>query len=182
MAPPIMVTMAAGREGEWRIDTLRTITGEPLLAAARLAVLPGRHPSTDGAVWSLLGSTGAPRYTTQSEQAALVAVQPELGRAQATSGAMIALRKNDAWWSLAADQRRKIFEEDARHIAMSMRFLPAIARRLYHARELGQPFDFLTYFEFAPEHAAAFDELLAQLRASVEWRYVEREVELRLSR
>ena len=36
--------------------------------------------------------------------------------------------------------------------------------------------------EFAPQHAAAFDELLAELRATEEWRYVEHEVEIRVCR
>ena len=73
-------------------------------------------------------------------------------------------------------------EDKSRHIAGSMKYLPAIARQLYHCRDLGEPFDFLTWFEFAPEHEAAFDALLAELRASVEWAYVEREVEFRLKR
>jgi hypothetical protein len=63
-----------------------------------------------------------------------------------------------------------------------MAYLPRIARRLYHARELGEAFDFLTWFEFAPEHAEAFDELVEILRSRAEWGYVEREVEVRLSR
>ena len=45
---------------------------------------------------------------------------------------------------------------------------------------LGEPFDFLTWFEFAPEHTDVFDELLVKLRASEEWKYVEREVDIRL--
>ena len=56
------------------------------------------------------------------------------------------------------------------------------ARRLYHARELGEPFDFLTWFEFAPEHGAAFEELVRRLRGTEEWTYVEREIDLRLAR
>ena len=44
------------------------------------------------------------------------------------------------------------------------------------------PFDFLTWFEFAPEHAAAFDELVAMLRATEEWSYVEHEVDVRVVR
>jgi hypothetical protein len=40
---------------------------------------------------------------------------------------------------------------------------------------------FLPGFEFAPEHTQAFDELLLRLRASKEWQYVEREVEIRLN-
>ena len=60
--------------------------------------------------------------------------------------------------------------------------MTAIARRLHHARDLGEPFDFLTWFEFAPEHEAAFDDLLGELRASPEWTYVEREVDIRVRR
>ena len=63
-----------------------------------------------------------------------------------------------------------------------MSYLPAIARRLHHARDLGEPFDFLTWFEYAPEHADAFEALVAELRASEEWRYVEREVDIRCAR
>jgi hypothetical protein len=47
-------------------------------------------------------------------------------------------------------------------------------------RELGEPFDFLTWFEWSEEHSSLFDELLGALRATEEWTYVEREVEVRL--
>ena len=57
-----------------------------------------------------------------------------------------------------------------------------IARQLYHSRDFGEPFDFLTWFEFAPEHTVLFEDLLATLRASEEWTYVEREVDVRLAR
>ncbi len=65
-----------------------------------------------------------------------------------------------------------------------MMFLPAVARRLHHCRDLStaEPFDFLTWFEYEPADAAAFDDLAARLRASPEWAFVEREVDLRLER
>jgi hypothetical protein len=65
---------------------------------------------------------------------------------------------------------------------VSLPYLPRIARRLHHARELSERYDFLTWFEHAPEHAAAFDELVHTLRATEEWRYVEAEVDVRLTR
>jgi hypothetical protein len=83
---------------------------------------------------------------------------------------------------MAQDERRAIFEDRSRHIALSMKYLPAVARRLHHARDLGEPFDFLTWFEFAPEHEAVFDALLVELRASEEWKYVEHELDIRLTR
>ena len=84
--------------------------------------------------------------------------------------------------SLTQEERRAVFEDRSRHIADSMAYLPRIARRLYHARELGESFDFLTWFEFAAEHAGAFDDLLGLLRSREEWTFVDREVEVRLSR
>ncbi len=63
-----------------------------------------------------------------------------------------------------------------------MDYLPQVARRLHHCRDLGEPFDFVTWFEFAPEHEALFDDLAVRLRATEERRYVEREVDVRLLR
>ena len=67
-------------------------------------------------------------------------------------------------------------------LAISLEYLPAVARRLHHGRHLAEPFDFLTWFEFAPEDATRFDELVQRLRTTEEWSYVEREVDLRLAR
>jgi hypothetical protein len=40
----------------------------------------------------------------------------------------------------------------------------------------------LTWFEFAPGDEARFDELVALLRATEEWGFVEREIDIRLQR
>ncbi|HEV7802674.1 MAG TPA: chlorite dismutase family protein, partial [Burkholderiales bacterium] len=131
--------------------------------------------------WQLIGVPSSARYVNKDEKAQLVRKQAGLGRNEATCAALIPIRKSDAWWDLSQDERREIFEAKSRHIEDSMKYLPAIARQLYHARDLGQPFDFLTWFEFAPEHSAQFDELVAQLRQTAEWSFVEREVDIRLS-
>ena len=56
------------------------------------------------------------------------------------------------------------------------------ARQLYHSRDIGEPFDFLTWFEYAPQHSEAFEELVRKLRNTEEWRFVDREVDIRLER
>ena len=55
---------------------------------------------------------------------------------------------------------------------------------MHHCRDLGpdEPFDFLTWFEFAPSETEAFDELVDALRGSPEWDYIDREVDIRLVR
>jgi hypothetical protein len=64
---------------------------------------------------------------------------------------------------------------------IGLEYLPAVARRLHHGRDLGEPFDFLTWFEYTPDDAKAFEELVARLRDTEEWSYVEREIDIRLT-
>ncbi len=176
-----------GLRGTWAVERQSTVLGAPLPAAPMLDVIPpaaGVRPMNTGpeAAWTLRGFKSNERYTTRSEHERLAASQAPLNRAEAVCGALIPIRKNAQWWALSQDQRREIFEERSHHIGASMRYLPAIARSLHHSRDLGEPFDFLTWFEFSPEHSAAFDELAALLRATEEWKYVDREIDIRVRR
>lgn len=149
----------------------------------RLSVVEGlKTPAPPEASWLLRGVTSNERYVTRQEHAALAARQPALGRPEALSASLIPVRKTARWWDLSQDERRAILEERSKHIAIGMEYLPGVARRLHHSRDLGEPFDFLTWFEFAPAQASAFDELLQRLRATEEWTYVEREIEINLTR
>jgi len=171
---------AGGAEGAWTVTRVDAVIGDGLPIVPRLAIVRGPAPAP--ATWLLRGVSGHARYVERPEKAALDAVSPPLGRPEATRAALIPIRKSPAWWALPQDERRAVFEERSRHIADSLPYLPRVARRLYHARDLGEPFDFLTWFEFAPEHADAFEELVRLLRSREEWRYVEREVDIRVSR
>ncbi len=164
------------------VDRIDAVLGEALPAAERLAVLEWTAAVPAGSVWCLRGVAGQERYVTRAEHEALVARQPELGRPEATRAALIPIRKTGAWWDLAQDERRAIFEERSRHIATGLEYLPAVARRLHHCRDLGEPFDFLTWFEYGEADADAFEELVLRLRQTEEWTFVEREVDVRVSR
>jgi len=170
----------AGETGAWRIASVTGVSGEPLVAAARLAVVPAAVAPATAAAWRLDGVVSNVRYATRAEMGELRAQHAPLNRPQARRAALIPIKKSDSWWALAQDERRAIFEEQSHHTALGLKYLPQIARQLYHCRDIDQPFDFLTWFEYAPEHAAAFEELVAGLRATQEWRYVEREIDLRL--
>lgn len=182
MPPPLPVMFVAGGAGVWRIDRISPVIGDGLAGAPFLDVREGGRGHRPDGAWVLRGSTGNTRYTTRSEVDALAARQQGLGRPDATRAALIPIRKSEAWWALAQDERRAILEEQSRHIAIGLEYLPGVARRLHHSRELGEPFDFLTWFEYAPEHADAFEALVGRLRATPEWAYVDREVDIRLSR
>ncbi len=185
MPLPLHVAFIAGSSGMWRIERITAVTGDALPSAERLAVLEGlKAPTAPDAAggWVLRGTTSNARYTNRTEIDALATKQEMLLRAGATCAALIPIRKSSTWWELAQDERRAIFEDQSRHIRIGLEYLPAVARRLHHSRELAEPFDFLTWFEYAPEHAAAFEELVCRLRYTAEWHYVEREVDVRLSR
>jgi chlorite dismutase len=173
-----LFAFAGGWTGEWKVIRSRPVSGEALPPVDRLAVLSG--DARIDARWILRGVTSYERYVTFDEKRELAAKQPALGRPESTCAALIPIRKSSEWWQLAADARRAVLEDSSHHIRTGMRYLPAIARKLYHCRDLGEPFDFLTWFEYAPADRNAFEELVDMLRGTEEWQYVEREVDLRL--
>lgn len=179
--PQRLFHFSAGEQGPWQIQSNTALAGTPLPDALRLMITVETRDVPPGTTWRLQGATSNDRYVTRQEKDNLIAHQPELGRPSANCSALIALRKTSIWWELTQDERREIIEEQSHHIATGMRYLPAIARRLYHCRDLGtnQPFDFITWFEFSYTDTSAFDELLAVLRKSEEWNYVDREVDIR---
>jgi hypothetical protein len=180
-----LFSFVGGDSGPWCVTSAQAVTGEPLAQTARVLVVPdvvAGANSTTG--WVLRGITSNERYVVRSEKDQLLAKQQGLGRPEATCAALIPIRKSQAWWALTQDERRAIFEEQSHHTRIGLNHLPAVARKLHHCRDLSgnEPFDFLTWFEFAPEHEDGFNQMVAELRASPEWTYVEREVEIRLVR
>jgi hypothetical protein len=182
---PRLFTFVGGKTGKWSVVSLKTIVGDPLPAVERLDIVAGAVAALpDGGKWMLRGVTSNDRYVTRDEKQRLIEKQAALGRPEATHMALIPIRKNARWWALTQDERRALFEEKSKHIAVGLKYLPGVARRLHHCRDLGEsePFDFLTLFDFAEAEARAFDDLVAALRATEEWKFVEREVDIRLVR
>jgi chlorite dismutase len=175
-----------GRSGAWRVTRFAPVRGAALSPTPALSVVHSLSialpmlPSPTS--WRLAGVASHLRYTERDEKKRLDGVRAEIGRPEATHAALIPIKKSATWWELAQEERRQIFEDRSHHIAASLKYLPAIARQLYHCRDLGEPFDFLTWFEYAPADADAFEELVRTLRATEEWRYVEREVDIRMER
>lgn len=182
---PRLFTFVGGTTGVWTVTDIKSAVGEPLAMTQRLDIINGLvSVPPDGSKWILRGTTSNERYATRSEKDLMVAKQTALGRSEATCAALIPIRKNAQWWSLTQDERRSIFEDCSRHVQIGLKYLPAIARRLHHCRDLegSEPFDFVTLFDYAPSDSAAFEEMVSELRASEEWKFVEREVDIRMIR
>lgn len=179
-----LVAFVGGSEGSWHVERLDAVTGPGLPGVDHLAVVEGPTAASSfaGAAWVLRGAVSYERYVRRTEREELARRQAGLGRAEATHAALIPILKSSAWWTLSQDERRQIFEERSRHIATSLDYLPAVARRLHHGHDFGEPFDFLTWFEYAPAASEAFEQLVSRLRQTEEWTYVEREVDIRLLR
>jgi hypothetical protein len=182
---PRLFSFVGGQAGPWQTTSHRAITGDALPAADGLNIVPGDITTLPAdAMWVLRGATSNERYVTRPEKEQLLAKQPALGRPEANCAVLIPIKKSAAWWAMTQDERRRVFEEQSQHNRIGMDYLPAIARKLHHCRDLSreEPFDFLTWFEFAETHTGEFDKLLERLRATAEWKFVEREVEFRFRR
>ena len=180
---PRSTRFIGGNEGEWAVVSQRALLGPPVASVARVAMISGNSAEDPkDAVWILHGVATNDRYTTRKEKHSLVEKQAPIGRAEATRAALILLRKNADWWAMSQDERRAVLEEQSHHIAIGLRYLPAVARRLLHCRDLETeaPFDFLGFLDFAPADEAAFEDMLGQLRSTTEWSFMEREIDIRL--
>jgi len=157
----MFTTFRGGQSGGWQVTSITRVKGETLPKVAALSIVTSESialpllPAQTS--WRLAGVASHLRYTEKEEREKLAAVQAGLGRSEATHAALIPIRKSAAWWELTQEERRAIFEDKSHHIAGTLKYLPAIARQLFHARDLGMQFDFLTWFECAPEHASLFD-------------------------
>ena len=80
------------------------------------------------------------------------------------------------------DERRAIFGERSGHVSVGLATLPGVAHRLHHSRELGEPFDSVTWFEYASGHHGALGDMLDALRGTEGWDFVDREVDMRPTR
>ncbi len=178
-AQPLLIHFHGGDDGDWQVTSHQTIVGPAISAVNAVAISDASEHSAPA--WTLAGVVSNLRYTTAEERSALLAKQSGLGRPEARCAALIPIRKKASWWALAQDERRAIYERSS-HTPIGLKYLPAIARRLHHSRDLREPFDFLTWFEYAEHDESAFEALLARLRSTEEWHYVDREIDIRLTR
>jgi chlorite dismutase len=142
----------------------------------------GRLPVADA---PLIGATTHTVYTDAATRTELAQISAGESGPMAV---LIPIRKTPQWWALAPEQRQAyVMKGGAQgHLAIGRRYAARIYRRLYQSRYLpGSEWDFLTYFEFPPQEAAAFSDLLAELRdtdQNPEWAFVDREAEIWMRR
>lgn len=174
-----LITFNGGDTGAWKVTSLQAVSGEGLPMAPYIHIVKGEG-FVSPVKFQLRAFISNLRYTERSEKTVLDAHSIPLGNPSHTCAALIPIKKSEEWWKMTQEERRDIFERKSNHIANSVAYLPFISRQLHHCRDLGEEYDFITWFEFAPEHQDRFDELSAILRTSEEWKYVIRETDIRL--
>jgi chlorite dismutase len=142
-------------------------------------------PWSAAATHAYHGVTEHLHYTTAAQARLLDRdAVAELAPSESTIAVLIPMKKSDAWWRLAQDERNTYFQRSHAlegHTEIGLRLANRVYRRLYHCRALGEPFDFLTYFEFDQAHEPDFKELLRRLRdvkTNPEWSFVTDEFEI----
>jgi hypothetical protein len=176
----------------YRVDKIEGIRGE-----AGVSVKPGstlvrvetraKLPVTGEKAARLL-LQGVPQhleYMTRAQRDKLSS-RPEFPPSKDTVAVVIPIRKSDAWWALAHDERGVHFQQTEGkkgHTAIGTSYVDRIHRKLYHTRYAVETrdHDFITYFEFNRAHTDDFKRLLAALRDTArnpEWKYVDREYEI----
>lgn len=184
MTPTLFAAFAFGPSESFE-DTPATHRVDAVIGAAQpepgwlLVRTESEQPVESSLPLVYFGQTRPVQYTPADGPAS-----PDHAIGPFASGAkavIIPIRKSEAWWALPEADRRAHFAESAGHTHVGLPYIGHIHRRLYHSRGVGQGYDFVTYFEFAPEDADYFRQLLAGLRdrnRNPEWRYVEAEWEI----
>lgn len=178
-----LINFIGGDNGIWDVIRIETVSGDLIENVPKLDVVEGNLAEPDPqSRWVLHGIRSYERYVNKEEQEILNKKSPPLNRPDSNRAALIPIKKSSEWWDMSQEERRNIFEERSHHTELGLNYLPAIARRLYHCRDLGEdlPFDFLTWFEYSEEDSELFEELVINLRETEEWNYVEREIDIRL--
>src|SRR5215510_12495110 len=141
-----LIRFTGGSCGVWRVLAIRSVRGEGLPQVERIAVCRGSETAPLESRWTLSGVISNTRYVERPEEQELTLKQAPLSRSEATRAALIPIRKTAAWWNLTQEERRNVFENFFFQAAEGIRYLPSVARQLYHSRDIGEPFDFLTWF------------------------------------
>ena len=91
-----LVRFVGGDTGMWRVLSIRSVQGDGLPQAERVAVRRGDEPSSLESPWTLSGVISNIRYVERPEQQELTLKQAPLGRPEATMAALIPIRKTAA--------------------------------------------------------------------------------------
>jgi hypothetical protein len=168
-----------GTVGTWEVTQFTTRQGEPLAPVPRIDIINGQlgRPAISTS-WILSGLVRNTRYVSREE----FPLPGRVGSREPTCAALIPIRRSMEWWQLGHQVRREIQQTPSVFGARGLLTLSAMIHRWQHRRDLSEQFDGVTWFEYEARDSAAFDDLLADWRASEEWKFVDRECDIRLVR
>lgn len=171
-------TYVGGSSGAWKVTQSTVRSGEPLPAVTHIDIVQGRAEAPSGASWILSGLVRSTRYVSREDSPHRI----DPSHLDPTCAALILIRRSSEWWKLGTADQNELLQPPSRAANPGLRSLSSMLRRWQHRCDLSEQFDCVTWFEYEPRDATAFDDLLADWRGSEEWAYVDRECDLRLVR
>lgn len=176
-------TYVGGTFGAWEVTQLLSRRGDPLPQVTHVDIINGRLNRTPaGTAWILSGVVRNTRQVTREEFVPPGTSRTVCNFPAPTCAALIPIRRSLEWWQLDREARREMLNPPIKPPLRGLRHLSALIRDWQHRRDLSEQFDCLAWFEYEPRDSAAFDDLLADWRASEEWKFVDRECDIRLVR
>jgi len=171
-----------GNGGAWSVTSASALSGLPLARVTHIDIVRGPLSRTPpGTAWVLSGLVRNTRYVSREDFETRAPEIPHAPKSTAMCAALIAIRRSKQWWELGHQVRREILETQSDLWTAGLHYLTGMVRRWQHRRDLSEQFDCVTWFEYEPHDAEAFDKLLTAWRASEEWSYVARECDIRLA-
>ena len=179
-------SFVAGDRGRWEVTSVAPVIGETLEWVPFLEIRNEylMNVPVDFS-WLLRGITSTRRYTNNVQQVNTMAAQPQLGRPEATCAALIPVRKSREWWDMTFEERKQIFESN------SIRY-PKIrtVRNICPASHASSTIAVIWASRLISWHGSntrprtpLLSRILSQLSGlQKEWKYVDREVDVRLVR
>src|SRR4051812_39890428 len=125
----MFTTFRGGNSGAWQVISQKPVKGQALAQVPCLSVIHSEAialpliPSQTA--WRLAGGARHVRYVERGEKPARPAGQAARGRPGAGRAALTPTRKSAAGGAPPRGARRAIFEDKPRHIAASLKYLPA---------------------------------------------------------
>jgi len=88
-----------GNSGKWKVTDNITVKGESIEDVSHIKIVPSTLEKSKEGIWAYKGIISNTRYVERDELTNLQAVQPEMGRKEATCASFIAMNKSDEWWA-----------------------------------------------------------------------------------
>lgn len=171
-----------GMSGAWRVTSIVTHSGQSLPNATHVEIANGDFGRTPaGTAWVFHGVARNTRFVTREEPRRSTSDLTPVPHFGESCAALILVRRSPDWWRLTQGDRNEVLELPSGRLRQRINILPSLLRLMPRRNAMPETFDSVTWFEYMPQDAAIFDDLAGTMRTSEEWKFVDREIVIKLT-